>query len=74
MEVRSVAKGSREAKEHNGMTRLRVSLSEIERSKFEKPKSKNFKKMTNPPKETVGGSRIRQMGKGGEVDVAVIER
>jgi hypothetical protein len=43
----SVAKGSEEAKEHDGMACLRVGLSEIDRSKFEKPKSKNFKKMTN---------------------------
>jgi hypothetical protein len=74
MQVGSVAKGSGEAKEHDGMACLRVRLSEIDRSKFEKPKSKNFKKMTNPPKGIVGGSRIRQMGKGGEADVAVIDR
>jgi hypothetical protein len=74
METRSVADGSSEAEEHGGMTRLRVRLPEIDRSEFEKPKFKNFKKLSNLPKETVGGSRIREDGGGGGVNVAIIER
>jgi hypothetical protein len=74
MEARSMEDGSDEAKEHGGMVRLRVGgLPEIDRSEFEKPKSKNFKKMTDPPKRMVGGSRFRQHG-GCGADIAVIER
>jgi len=73
METRSVEDGSDEAEEHGGMARLRVRLPEIDRSEFERPKSKNFKKLSDPPKRTVGGSRIREDG-GGGADVAVIER
>jgi hypothetical protein len=58
MEAGSVADGSGEAEEHSGMAHLRVGLPEIDRSEFEKPKSKNFKKMTDSPKGTVGGSRF----------------
>jgi hypothetical protein len=73
LETKSVADGSGEAKEHGGMARLRVGFPEIGRSEFEKPKSKNFKKLSDPPKGTVGGSRIRKDG-GGGADVGVIER
>jgi hypothetical protein len=50
MEKRSVADKSGEAEKHGGMTRLRVGLPEIDKSEFEKPKSKNFKKLSDPPK------------------------
>jgi hypothetical protein len=73
METRSVADGSGEAEEHGGMARLRVGLPEIDRSEFEKPKSKNFKKLSDPPKGTVGVSGIQE-DIGGGADVAVIER
>jgi hypothetical protein len=50
METRSVSDGSGEAEEHGGMARLRVGLPEINRSEFEKSKSKNFKKKLDSPK------------------------
>jgi len=73
METRSVSDGSGEAEEHGGMAGLRVRLPEIDRSEFEKPKSKNFKKKSDLPKGTVEGSKIRQDG-GGGADDAIIER
>jgi hypothetical protein len=54
MEAGSMEDESDEAEKHDGMAHLRVGLPEIHRSEFEKPKSKNFKKMTNPPKGMVG--------------------
>jgi hypothetical protein len=74
MEAGSVAVESGETEEHGGKACLRVGLPEIYKSKFEKLKSKNFKKMTDPPNRTEGGSRFRRMVGGGEADVAVIER
>lgn len=73
METRTVSNGSGEAEEHGGMARLRVGLPEIDRSEFEKPKSKNFKKKSDLSKGTVEGSKIRQDG-GGGADDAIIER
>jgi hypothetical protein len=74
MEAGSVAVESGETEEHGGMARLRVEHPKIYKSEFEKPKFKNFKKMTDPPKGTEGGSRFRRMVDGGEADVAIIER
>jgi hypothetical protein len=74
MEAGSMAVESRETEEYGGLARLRVGLLEIYRSEFEKLKSKNFKKMTDPPKGTEGGSRFRRMVDGGEANVPVIER
>jgi hypothetical protein len=65
---------SGETEEHGGLARLGVGLPEIYRSEFEKPKSKNFKRMMDPPKGSEGGSRFRRIVDGGEADVAVIER
>jgi hypothetical protein len=73
METRSVSDGSSDAEEHGGMARLRVGFPEIDRSEFEKPKSKNFKKKSDLPKGTIEGSKIRQDG-GGGADDAIIER
>jgi hypothetical protein len=39
-----VADGSREVEEQGGAARLRVELPKVDRSVFEKPKFKNFKK------------------------------
>ncbi len=68
-----MANGSDEADEQSGVVRLRVEFPKVDRYEFEKPKSKNFKKMTDPPKRMVGGSRFRQHG-GCGADIAVIER
>lgn len=58
MEAGSVAVESGEIEKHGGMARLRVGLLKIYRSEFGKHKSKNFKKMTDPPKGSEGGSRF----------------
>lgn len=65
--------GSGEAEEHGGMACLRVGLPKIDRSEFEKLKSKNFKKKSDLPKGTVEGSKIREDG-GGGADDSIIER
>lgn len=73
MLARSMEDESDEAEEHGGIARLRVRLSKIHRSEFEKPKSKKKKNLTDPPKGILRGSRIRLHG-GGGVGIAVIER
>jgi hypothetical protein len=60
-----VAHGSGEAEEHDGVARLRVELLEVNRSDFEKPKSKEFKKMMDSQMGTIGGCGIRTIGDGG---------
>lgn len=50
-----VAAGSREVQEQGGVARLRVDLPEVDRSGFEKIKSKNFEKGVKPRLGAAGG-------------------
>jgi hypothetical protein len=70
METGPVGDGSGEAEEQGGVARLRVELLKVDRSEFEKPKSKNFKEVVDPRMETTGGGGIRAVGNGREVEKA----
>jgi hypothetical protein len=69
METGPVGDGSSEAEEQGGVACLRVELPKVDRSKFEKRKSKNFK-VVDPRMETTGGSGIQVVGNGKEAEKA----
>jgi hypothetical protein len=71
METRLVANGSGEAEEHGGVACLRVELPKVDRSEFEKPKSKDFKKMMDPRIRTAGQGGIRTIvdGRANKIDI-----
>jgi hypothetical protein len=54
----------------DGVVRLRVELPDVDRSKLEKPKSKNFKEVVDPRMETTRGGGIRIVGSGRRADRA----
>jgi hypothetical protein len=54
----------------DGVARLRVELPDVDISKLEKPKSKNFKEVVDPQMETTRGGGIRIVDSGRRADRA----